>query len=275
MAKAIHNHSTWYQEVSPDSFYTEEDLERALVHNLEIIFPEFQVIPFKLSLSQKGGQTNKPDLSMIKKDYTEWYIIEVELGHHSLDHVIEQIDTFYNAEFPNPDKINSISDYMHKNSDKSLDITSLKNMIKNIPYNLMVIVNQEKDDWRDALKGYNCKVCVFQIYHSISGDKIYRLSGDHPFIYTNFCHCIYDKKKNPFMVEVLDKNFLNSYGYSSNQTINILYEDKSFAWKVITSKSGDRVFLHNYSSHSPLDSLSKRYKLNYNSELKIFSFTKD
>jgi len=50
MARVIDNNTVWYQEVAPRSFYNEEDLERTIIHNLQLIFTQFKALPFKKDL---------------------------------------------------------------------------------------------------------------------------------------------------------------------------------------------------------------------------------
>jgi len=138
---------------------------------------------------------------------------------------------------------------------------------------LMVIVNEPKPDWAADLKSLRCKTCIFQIYHDFNGSPLYRLNGEHPYIYTNFCHCKYQKVGSPYTVEVLDGHFLNSYGINDGGTVAIEYRGMSLQW--FRQDDSNRIFLHCKHSNSPLDPLTDRYRLNFNSALNNFSFTKD
>ena len=78
MSKVIDSTSNnWYQEVAPRDFYLEIDLERVIMHNLSLIFPEYIPAMFKDDLIHNvTGKTNRADLCMIKSDYSEWYVID-------------------------------------------------------------------------------------------------------------------------------------------------------------------------------------------------------
>lgn len=268
MAKAIDNNSIWYQEVAPRSFYDEEDLERAIIQNLEIIFPQFKALPFKKSLFDAvRHKNNKPDLAMVKFDYSEWYIIEVELGKHQKDHVIDQVQSFFNCSY-----LDEHAEYIHSQRG-DLDLNLLKAMIATKVPEFMVIVNEPKEDWIYDLKALRCKTCIFQIYHDFNGLPLYRLNGEHPYIYTHFCHCKYQKVGSPYTVEVLDKHFLDSYGVIDGTSIPIEFRGVSLLWK--REDDSNRIFLHCNNTRPPLDALTDRYRLNYNDALKTYSFTKD
>ena len=137
----------------------------------------------------------------------------------------------------------------------------------------MVIVNEPMPSWVDTLKSYRCKICIFQIYHDIDGNPLYRLNGEHPYIYTNFCHCRYQKVGSPYTIEILEQTFLDSYGILEGNDISIEFKGKNLKWSRLDASN--RVFLNCNSTFPPLDPLSDRYKLNYNIELKSYSFTKD
>ena len=267
MAKAIDFNDVWYQEVTPRSYYIENDLERTVIQNLEIIFPQFHALLFKKKLINPVTTLGSvPDLAMVKRDYSEWYIIEVELGKHDKKHVVEQIEAFYNCGYTDEHAV-----YIHsKRTD--LDITRLKTMISKVIPNFMVMVNEAKPDWVADLKKLRCKTCEFQIYHDFNGNALYRLNGEHPFIFTKFSHCSYQKNV-PYVVEVLDKNFLNSYGIDNTDVINIEYSGKYVQWQ--RKDTGSQVFLISKNDRPPLDPLTHRYRLNYDDSLASFSFTKD
>lgn len=268
MSKVIDYNDIWYQEVAPRSYYDEDDLERAIIQNLEIIFPQFKALLFKKSLHDAArNKNNAADLAMVKEDYSEWYIIEVELGKHNKDHVIDQVTTFYNCSYTDEH-----ADYIFSKRSHDLDLPQLKAMIARKVPEFMVVANEPKPDWIKDLKRLRCKTCVFQIYHDYNGNPLYRLNGEHPYIYTKFCHCKY-LKNVPYTVEVLEKEFLNGYGVNHGIKLNIEYNGKILEWE--RQDDSNRVFLQCNYVRPPLDPLSDRYRLNYNDKTNIFSFTKD
>jgi hypothetical protein len=128
----------------------------------------------------------------------------------------------------------------------------------------MVIVNEDKHDWKADLNALNCLSCIFQVYHDFHGNALYRLNGEHPFIRIDFCHCRYQKGL-PYVVEVLDKHFLDSHGILNGSTFNVEYKEKNFQWS--RQDDSGRVFLNCSNPRPPLDPMSDRYRLNYNQGL--------
>ena len=268
MSKIIDHIANWYQEVASRDYYNENDLERTVMMHLEVIFPEFNVFPFKQSLSNNiTGKKSSADLGMVKKDYSEWYVIEIELGKHTKEHVVEQIETFRNF----TPSIENVT-YIKEKRDGVFDFNSLKYLILNKQPELMVIVNEQKDDWKSDFLRLGCKMCIFQIYNDFDGKKMFRINGDHPFIFTDFCNCRYEKML-PFTVNVLKNDFLQGYGINDGAIFPIEYNGVDFLWE--RRDAGSEIFLICKNPHSPLDPLSSRYRLNYNSGRKTFTFVKD
>lgn len=257
MSKVIDSTANnWFQEVAPRAYYNENDLERIIMHNLSLIFPEYIPVIFKDDLLNfNTGKTNRADLCMIKSDYSEWYVIEVELGKHSKSEVISQIDTFRNCNYTVGN-----ANYIYQKNPSAFNKASLTTLITTAPPELMVIVNEVKKDWKSDLKKLNCKMCVFQIYNDFGGKRMFRLNGEHPFIYTNFCNCIYEKQI-PYAVKVLGQDFLAGYGITNGMKVNIEFNGVSHVWE--RQDAGKEVFLICNSLISPLDSLTSRYRLNY------------
>ena len=226
MSQVIDHEYKWFQEVAPRDFYSENDLERTLMHNLELLFPDFKVFAFKQSLYNPLTKSNNtPDLGMVKSDYSEWYVIEVELGKHTLKEVIEQIGTFRNCSYT---KTNS--DYIYTENVGRFDQIKLEALILSKQPELMVIVNEDKIDWKGPLKKLKCKTCIFQIYNDFSGRRLFRLDGEHPFVATDFSNCRYEKKV-AYVVKVLKPGFLDGYGVSNGSSINIEYNGIINKWR--------------------------------------------
>ncbi len=257
MSKVIDHKTVWYQEVASRDYYLETDLERTIMIYLELIFQGYKVFPFKQSLTNKvTGKSSAADLGMIKSDYSEWYVIEVELGKHSQKEVIEQIETFRNFT-PTSDHAN----YINKKRPGEFNLTKLTALITNRSPELMVIVNENKEDWKTDLKRLSCKMCVFQIYNDFKGRRMFRLDGEHPFIFTDFCNCKYEKAL-PNTVKVLKKDFLEGYGIKNGDKVNIEFSGINYLWE--RKDDGSEVFLICDSRTPPLDTMSSRYRLNYN-----------
>lgn len=259
MSKVLDHDTVWFQELAPRDYYNENDLERTVKLYLETIFPDYKVFSFKQKLlNNKTGKSSAADLGMIKNDYSEWYVIEVELGKHTKEEVIKQIHTFRNF---TPTKDNS--DYICRER-KDLIKSRVESLItSSIVPKLMVIVNEDKEIWKSDLAKLSCEMCVFQIYNDFDNRKLYRISGEFPTIYTDFCHCKFEKSL-PFAIKLLSNDFLNRHGIKNGDQLEIFFEGKSFKWE--RQDVANVPYLICNSATTPLDPISARYRLNYYSK---------
>ncbi len=255
----------WYQEISASSFYKETDLERAVILNLEIVFENFKAVNFKMDLYDSiNDRIKQADLAMIKDDYKEWYVIEVELTHHPDDHVREQIESFNNCDYNSKH-----AEYIYNQRKQVFDKESLINMVETIPAKFMVIANEKKDKWQLMLKSNNCILSVFQIYLNKKNHVVYRINGDHPVVYTEFCICKL-LKKIPFTVKILESNLFEQFKIKGD-TIYIDYNGIYTSWSILRSKND--VYLV-CKEASPLDPSTDRYMLSYSKKKNKYKFTK-
>lgn len=257
MSKVIDYNANWFQEVAPSSFYSESDLERTIILNLHLIFPEYTAVIFKdYLIHRRTLRKNRADLCMVKSDYSEWYVIEVELGSHAIGEVLNQIDTFNDCDYT---ALHAKSIYDKKPS--AFDLAKLTHLVTTTAPLLMVIVNEDKRSWKKKLANLNCKLCLFQIYNDFEGRRMFRLDGEHPFIYTDFCECTF-LKEVPFAVKVLKADFLDAYGVPNRSSVMIEYEGVNHLWE--RQDDSEEVFLICNTRFPPLDPLTHRYRLNFN-----------
>jgi hypothetical protein len=268
MAKIVDPKNLWFQEVASRDYYNENDLERTVMLYMENFFPEFYVSLFKKPLvHQISGKKNTADLCLIKRDYSEWYVIEVELGKHTKDEVIHQIDTFRNFV---PDI--SHANYIYEERPGIFNLAKLKALILSKMPQLMVIVNEYKPDWKADLDKLSCKMCIFQIYNDFAGRRMYRIDGDHPYISSEFCYCKCEKYL-PNTVRLLNSDFLDGYGINHGEYLTITYNGVSHKWQ--RQDSGKKVYVICESIIPPIDPLTARYKLSYKAPIiKINKFPK-
>lgn len=258
----------WYQEIQPKSFYSEEDLERAVLLNLEALFPDFHALTYKRKLKSRiSSTTNAPDLALIAKDYSSWYIIEVELADHNVNHVVQQISTFYNASYGQEDV-----QYFIKKRPKLFIEKKLDNLIASNAPKLMVIANEFNQTIQDEIKIYDCKYCVFQMFLDKDANPIYRLAGDYPLIKNDYCFCFLEKQL-PFTVKLLDDNqFITRSKWKHGDIIDISFNNRLSKWELSIDKNHSYLLCN--SKNLPLEPSTSRYLLSYDEALNLFTFSK-
>lgn len=130
----------------------EKEFEQILKRNLGTILNEksSKVLNFSLSLYSGYGSNVKPDLILIKKDYSGFIVIEVETEFHSLrGHVLPQIKKLVDCDYYfHTEKI-----YKHLCNVNKTKINKLKfkNMLRDHEPNFCVVSNRYSPKWDKAL----------------------------------------------------------------------------------------------------------------------------
>jgi len=228
MSRILIPANNWFDELALISYYGETIYERKLLTYIETVFPDYYAIKFKKSIKPDGGgKARTPDLALIRKDYSEWWIIEVELATHNFEHIEKQITVFTSGIY----EPYEISKYI-KTQKNELDLENLKKMIINEQPKVMVVVDQPEPKWQEKLSEYNVKLCVFEVFKDKDTNEIYRLHGEYPYVYEADTHCKFHKTipnmliiHNPEPLDIEEKT-----------EIEIYYKNKLTKWvKIIDS----------------------------------------
>jgi hypothetical protein len=177
MARILINR-VWYEQIEPSTFSESELEERILIH-APSIYPEYYVLPFKLRVESTLGNA-QPDLVFISKDYSEWRVVEVEMGHHSFNgHVERQIEKLADAEYGS-----RVAHYLYGKNNE-LDLDKLLYLIENVPPQLLVIVNEPKSEWIEPLLRYNAIIAIFELFRAEDETEVFRVNGEYPTLFIN------------------------------------------------------------------------------------------
>lgn len=175
----------WFDELASTSLY-ETEFESIFLQEAARIFPEYYPIAFKTIVLSEDGDA-KADLALIHKDYRSWWVVEVEMAHHSLEHhVIPQVRRLSRASYAD-----SEAEYLSYQS-PTLNSNRIKEMIKGQPPRVLVVVNAPVPGWREQLRPFDAIVTIFQIFRSRFNRYVYRLNGDFPSVNSEIistCRC--------------------------------------------------------------------------------------
>jgi hypothetical protein len=163
----------WFEEMASTSLY-ETEFERILFQEASRIFPEYHPVPFKCIVLSDDGDA-RADFALIHKDYRSWWVVEAEMGHHSLSgHVLPQVKKLSRAAYTETE-----ADYLCNHA-PDLDCGRVKEMIKGQQPRVLVVVNVPVPAWRDSIRPYSAVLAIFQIFRSQFNRYVYRLNGDFP-----------------------------------------------------------------------------------------------
>lgn len=196
---------SWYDELRIISSYYEAELENTLISHIETIFPDYVAIKYKRDVhTPSGGQGRAPDMALIKRDYSDWWIVEVELGHHDLGHVKSQVEVFANGDYNSVQVVKYIKS---KDVNNELRIEKLQEMVVNCQPKVLVIVDEHDMQWKETLEQLGALIFIFQVFKSKVGHRAFRLNGHYPFIFESKSHCRFHPSL-PNMLEVIDPGWL-------------------------------------------------------------------
>lgn len=254
-----------YQKMKSGEHFDEKQLQRLFNYKFQAILPNHTVIYYdKVIESAKNPlHRNKPDFLLWKNDFSEWYVIEVELQNHPTSHVKQQLDTFYNGDYNDAD---AIANYVASKIPK-LDKVGFKAMIANRP-RIMLMADHINCDWREEFKQFDCLYSTLQVYSDEEDNFIYRISGEFPQEYSIYTYCSWDKSISALNID--QKKFLNQIGIQDGNKVRVYYRGEYDEWIYLEGddKSKDQL-IFNGGGFIPLDIFHSPWKLIINNKNQI------
>ena len=163
----------WFDVVSSEGQY-ETDFESMVLDRADSLFPHFHAVHFRAPVESEEGR-KIPDLALVDRDYRFWWVVEVEMAHHSLyGHVIPQVEVFARGKY-GEEHANYIADRRH-----DLDRMALSDMVLGAQPRVLVVVNRNVPTWIEPLHRLDALVAVVEIFRSGRNRHILRVNGDYP-----------------------------------------------------------------------------------------------
>ena len=179
--------SDWYEEFEPGT-YVEDTLERTIIAKANLVFPDYYTLPLRKTIEYKD-ESKQPDLCLIKKDYSRWYVVEVELSKKKFEgHTESQIRVFSNGRYD----ATEISDYL-VGKEPSLDKKQLKQMILDESPGILVMVDEYPKWASDVTKYPRTGILVFGMFDHPQNGEAYRIDGEYPIVEVDRSRCKFPK----------------------------------------------------------------------------------
>jgi len=148
----------------------EAEFEWHVVKALTCLFPQYDCITFGGAFSYED-EVKRPDLALIAKDFSHWFVVEVEIASHSLEgHVLPQIRALRFGE-PTDSCISSLASQLNIGRRQAATLVSV------VPYGVVVAANAFQSSWDLALKALDTQFLILTIFRSRSGVTAYQLDG--------------------------------------------------------------------------------------------------
>jgi hypothetical protein len=254
----------WFYQLKASKHFDELTLQRILLYKFQALLPNHSAIYYDKDISHKTIKKlkSKPDFVLWKNDFTEWYVIEVELVNHAIKHIDVQLKNFYEGDYSD---VKGITNYVSTKTKGTFDKVAFENMLINTQPKIMLISDRIHPTWYEEFEKYKCYFATLQIYVDEDDNFLYRVGGEFPQEYTTFTYCNFDKRIRALEIDN-GKFFLNA-GYNSGDKIKIYYRFEFEEWKFM--EYGGKYFLEYLEDIPPLDITIKRYKIILNNKNQI------
>ncbi len=224
----------WFDELKAVAYYSETDLEKWIYQHAKSLFPHHYVIPFKKEVvSRVTRKISKPDFALIRHDFLDWTMVEVELKRHTLDHVLGQARVFLNGEYNLPEIAKYVQIKFWKLYKKRVTLCRLKNLFNSGSPSILVIVDEYTEDWKKELKKLGVKFGIFEIYKNARGHHVYRTFGEYPEVYDKEAHCR-PHKSIPNLIEVIGNFAFTKIG--EGEMVYVSYDEYLTQWCLLKER---------------------------------------
>lgn len=224
--------ATWYDELNSVAYYGETEFEKSIKQHLTNIFPDYMAFSYKQTITD-GGQKNRADLALIRNDYQDWWIIEVELASDNFQHVKKQIRTFLNGEYNPYSMIKYITRKVKEECGIDIDQDQTLKLISTIAPKVLVMLDEPKTSWISEIKSLGAEIFIFQVYKNGHGLELYRLDGHYPIVRIKNSHCRYHNSI-PNLLQVIEPQVIEEV----DDDLSVLFNQKLTLWKKIVTAEG-------------------------------------
>lgn len=247
--------SSWYYQMKASKHYDELTLQRVLLYKFKNLVPNHSAIYYNKDIVSTKSPFDKckPDFILWDNNYTKWYIIEVELENHNIEHIRKQLNTFYNGDYRD---YNGITAYV-KRKYPSLDEKKFENLIRSVAPQIILMADEIRHEWYSEFATISCIFSTLQVYSDERDNILYRIGGDFPQEYVTFSYCTLNKHIRA--LDIHNPLFLDAFKLKNNDLLKLYYRGTSDDWEFINQ--GGAAMLLYPGPLMPLDETHSRWKL--------------
>ncbi len=163
----------WYDELAPAALY-ETEFEEIVMAQASHLYPGYIGVRFKITIESETDSA-QPDMALIEREYREWWVVEIEMAHHSFrSHILPQVRTLTQGVYGQKHV-----DYLCSQN-PNLDRGAMVDMVKGRQPSVLVLVNSPQPEWQKELAPFGAIVTVFQVFRSDRNRHVFRANGDYP-----------------------------------------------------------------------------------------------
>lgn len=158
-----------YRLIDPDA-QSEIAFEAQFVQTACQLFRQYHCIVFGGGFHH-DDRLYRPDLALVAKDFSHWFVIEVELVSHSLyGHVLPQVRAFQYGR-PGSDCAAILS------RELGVGIEQMRTLISFVPRSVAVVANKHEQEWNTALRAVNVQLLTLSVFGSDTGQQAVAVDG--------------------------------------------------------------------------------------------------
>lgn len=159
-----------YQLVDPTTFL-EIDFEMEVIRALTCALPAYFCGVFAGTFAL-DGERRSADLALIHRSFTHWFVVEVELASHSLDHhVLPQLRCFRFGE-PEDTCVTSLC-----RGFPDIDRARAETILRYLPRSVAVVTNSRNPFWDNALRVLDVQHLTVSVFKDHSGRTAHEVEG--------------------------------------------------------------------------------------------------
>ncbi|WP_156811099.1 hypothetical protein [Cupriavidus sp. USMAHM13] len=159
-----------FELVDPTQF-VEIDFEAEVVKALACLLPDYLCGVFAGTFVLEG-ERRVADLALIHKSLSHWFVVEVELAGHSLEHhVLPQVRCFRYGE-PEASCVTSLT-----RAFEEINRERAESLLRYVPRYVAVVGNLHNSVWETALHAVDVQYLTISIYRDRSGRTAHELEG--------------------------------------------------------------------------------------------------
>lgn len=219
----------WYDELKTVAYYGETELEKRILQHAKEVFPNHYVFPFKKEVhGAAGAGPRKPDLGLIRRDFSEWSVVEVEIERHTLAHVLEQTRVFLGGDYNVPEMAEYVRAQLKEYCQKTVSLKRLSDLFSTKAPSVLVIVDAHNAVWQKELNNEGVDLCVFEVYKNAHGHYVYRTLGQYPAVLSEEAQCR-PHHSIPNVVEVIGD--LEFHKLDKDSRLEVSFDERLTRWE--------------------------------------------
>jgi hypothetical protein len=155
--------------VDPTGF-REVDFEAEVVRALACLQPDYRCGVFAGTFAL-DGERRTADLALMHRSLSHWFVVEVELAEHSLEHhVLPQVRCFRYGE-PEPSCIASLARAFE------MEQRQAETLLRYVPMQVAVVSNLPSQDWVGALRAIDVQLLTVSVFRNDDGLTAHQIDG--------------------------------------------------------------------------------------------------